>query len=283
MKFATTYLPLTRLAQSALLVLLVLGLTNCEVDENQNLEAREWRLTWSDEFDGTAGQAPDPANWTYDLGQGENGWGNGEFQTYTDQPENVALDGDGNLVITALRSGGGFTSARIKTQGLFDQAFGRFEARAKTPVGPGIWPAIWMLGSNIETVGWPQCGEIDIMELRGQEPNIIHGSLHGPGYSAGDALTSTFSLDNSRFDTDFHVFAIEWGEGYIDFFVDDFLYQRLTQEDTENAGGEWVFDQPFHLIMNIAVGGTFVGFPSDRTPFPQEMVVDWVRVYERSN
>lgn len=282
MKFATSYLPIARLGQYALLALVTLGFSNCEVDETQNLEAREWRLTWSDEFDGPAGTAPDPASWTYDLGQGENGWGNGEFQTYTDQPENVSLDGDGNLVITARRSGGGFTSARIKTQDLFNQAYGRFEARAKTPAGPGLWPAIWMLGSNIETVSWPQCGEIDIMELRGQEPNIIHGSLHGPGYSAGDALTSTYALENGRFDTEFHVFAIEWGEDYIDYFVDDFLYQRFTPDDIE-ADEEWVFDQPFYLIMNVAVGGTFVGFPSSRTPFPQSMVVDYIRVYERSN
>ncbi|MEL6141943.1 MAG: glycoside hydrolase family 16 protein [Bacteroidota bacterium] len=261
--------------------LLIIGLTSCEVDKNQNLEERQWQLTWSDEFDGPAGQAPDPSKWTYDIGTGDNGWGNGEFQYYTDRPENVALDGNGNLVITALRetfAGSPFTSGRIKTQGLFDQAFGRIEARIKSPYGPGIWPAFWLLGSNIETVGWPQCGEIDVMEIRGQEPNLMHGSLHGPGYSAGDAVTTTYGFEDNRFDTDFFIFAIEWGEDYIDYFVDDFLYQRITPAD---ADGEWVFDQPFFMLLNVAVGGTFVGFPTSLTPFPQRMEIDYVKVYQQ--
>ncbi len=241
---------------------------------------RTYNLVWQDEFNGQAGSLPDPANWTFDIGTGQNGWGNNELQYYTDRPENISLDGFGNLVITAREEtfeGRPFTSARIKTQGLLERAYGRFEARIKTPYGPGLWPAFWMLGNDIETVSWPQCGEIDIMELRGQEPSLIHGSVHGPGYSGGSPVTGTFELENTRFDTEFHVFAIEWGEDYIDYYVDDLIYQRITPE---TVPGEWVFDHPFFLILNVAVGGNFVGFPSpDGTSFPQTMVVDYVRVY----
>lgn len=255
-------------------------ITGCETDEFQKLEERNWQLTWSDEFDGAAGESPDPAKWAYDIGMGENGWGNAELQSYTDKPENIAMDGEGNLVITALQSGSSFTSARIKTKGLFEQQYGRFEASLKTPYGPGLWPAFWMLGSNIDEVNWPQCGEIDIMELRGQEPHIIHGSIHGPGYSGGNPITKGFSLENARFDTEYHIFAIEWDADKIDFFVDDFLYQRILREDVP---GEWVYDQPFFLLLNVAVGGNYVGFPTAGTPFPQRMIVDYVRVYQEGN
>lgn len=264
-------------------VSILLSLSACQADENQMLERRNWQLVWSDEFDGAAGDAPDPAKWTYDIGTGSNGWGNQELQYYTNRPENVAMDGDGHLVITARRetfAGAAFTSARIKTQGLFTQTYGRFEARLKTPYGPGLWPAFWMLGEDIVTEGWPQCGEMDIMELRGQEPNIVNGSVHGPGYSGGGAITKGFSLTDNRFDTDFHLFAIEWGEDYIEYFVDDTLYQRLTPDDLT---GEWVFDHPFFMLLNVAVGGNYVGFPTTQTPFPQQMTIDYVRVYREAN
>lgn len=260
--------------------ILQVALFACEVDETQQLEERNWQLVWSDEFDGTAGSLPDAGNWTFDIGTGQDGWGNQELQVYTNNPENVSLDGQGNLVITALNNGGRFTSARIKTQGLFEQQYGRFEARLKTPYGPGLWPAFWMLGSNIDEVSWPQCGEIDIMELRGQEPNIIHGSIHGPGYSGGNPITKGYILPAGRFDAEYHLFAIEWDRDKIDFFVDDFLYQRI--ERTEPSG-QWVFDQPFFMILNVAVGGNYVGFPTPQTPFPQRMIVDYVRVYQEVN
>nr|MCU0447222.1 glycoside hydrolase family 16 protein [Microscillaceae bacterium] len=238
-----------------------------------------WELVWSDEFDGAAGTAPDPTKWTYDLGNGVNGWGNGEFQVYTNNSNNVSLDGNGNLVITAIRTPGpNYTSARVKTQGLFAQKYGRFEARIKTPTGPGIWPAFWMLGENITTTPWPQCGEIDIMEQRGQESFITHGSVHGPGYSGGNAITKIYGLTNGRFDAGYFIYAVEWGEDYIDFFVNDFLYKRVTPADVT---GEWVFNQPFFMILNIAVGGSFVGFPTDSTPFPQSMSIDYVKVYKQ--
>ncbi|PHI21154.1 glycosyl hydrolase family 16 [Lewinellaceae bacterium SD302] len=259
---------------------LLTTLTGCEADESQNLEERNFRLVWSDEFDGEAGTLPNPENWTYDIGTGNNGWGNAELQYYTDNPSNVSLDGNGNLLITARRESFGgqpFTSARIKTEGLFEQTYGRFEARLKAPVGPGVWPAFWLLGNNCAEEPWPQCGEIDVMELRGQAPNKIAGSLHGPGYNAGRAITTEFSLENEgRFDTDFRVFAIEWSEDKVDYFVDDFLYQRIEREDVP---GEWVYDHPFFMILNVAIGGNYVGFPTSETPLPQSMVIDYVRVF----
>ena len=143
--------------------------------------------------------------------------GNNQLEYDTDRPENVSLDGQGNLAITARREaymGRPFTSARIKTDGLFEQTYGRFEGRILMPWGPGIWPAFWLLGGNCEASPWPQCGEIDIMEYRGQEPTTIHGSVHGPGYSADQAVTKRFDLPQDRFDKDFHIFAVEWGPDY---------------------------------------------------------------------
>ncbi len=275
----TTYkLKKTHIAYILMPVLLFIF--GCDRDDFQKLDERNWQLVWSDDFEGTAGELPDPSKWTFDLGTGENGWGNQELQSYTNDPENVSLDGEGNLVITAIQDGNSFTSARIKTEGLFSQQYGRFEARLKTPYGPGLWPAFWLLGDNIETVGWPQCGEIDVMELRGQEPHVVHGSVHGPGYSGGNPITQSYALINNRFDTDYHVFAIEWDEEKIDFFVDDYLYQRVEPADVP---GEWVFDQAFFIILNVAVGGDYVGFPITQTPFPQKMIIDYVRVYQQSN
>ncbi len=265
---------------SVIVVVLLAAISGCDRDDFQKLPERNWQLVWSDDFEGDAGQLPDPSKWTFDIGTGQDGWGNLELQSYTNNPENVSLDGEGNLVITALQSGNSFTSARIKTQGLFSQQYGRFEARLKTPFGPGLWPAFWMLGDNIETVGWPQSGEIDIMELRGQEPHTIHGSIHGPGYSGGNPVSKSYTLINDRFDADYNIFAIEWDADKIDFFVNDYLYQRIENTDTP---GEWVFDQPFFIILNVAVGGNYVGFPTSQTPFPQKMIVDYVRVYTEAN
>lgn len=236
-----------------------------------------WQLVWQDEFDGQSLQRPDSTKWTYDIGTD---WGNAQLEYDTDRPENVSLDGKGNLAITVRKEsyrGQPFTSARIKTQGLFEQTYGRFEARIKLPYGPGIWPAFWLLGSDIGTNGWPECGEIDIMEYRGQQPNLIHGSLHGPGYSAGNSITKSYGFTNKRFDTDFHVFAVEWGKEYMRFYVDDVLYNEIKPKDVP---GRWVFNKPFFIILNVAVGGNFVGFPTSQTPFPQTMLVDYVRVYK---
>lgn len=260
---------------------LLVCLSSCEKQAVQTLPQREWQLVWSDEFTGAAGTAPNSANWSFDIGTGNNGWGNSELQYYTNRPSNIQLDGGGRLVITARSesfAGSGFTSARIKSKGLFAQAYGRFEARIKTPTGPGLWPAFWMLGANIDTKPWPQCGEIDIMEQRGQQPSITHGTIHGPGYSGGNSIGKAYALTDGRFDTDYHIYAVEWGADYIDFFVDNFLYQRLTPNDVP---GEWVYNQPFYILLNVAVGGNFVGFPTTGTPFPQTMMVDYVKVYKQ--
>lgn len=272
------------LASAGIFALLLLALYSCETDNVQTLPQRNWQLVWSDDFSGAAGTTPDAAKWKFDIGVGPNndGWGNAELQYYTNRPVNASLDGNGNLAITAKKevyAGSAFTSARIKTAGLFSQAYGRFEANIKTPWGPGIWPAFWLIGSNADTVGWPQCGEIDIMELRGQKPNVISGTVHGPGYSAASGISKSFAFENNRFDVDFHLFAIEWGKDYIDFFVDNTLYQRITPA---NVNGEWVFDHPFYIIMNVAVGGNYLGFPTNQTPFPQTMFVDYVKVYKEA-
>lgn len=271
------------LVRSALILTLFFSFAACQDDDDTAIVERQWQLVWEDGFEGPAGQAPDASKWAYDIGTGDNGWGNQELQYYTDRPENIALNGSGQLAITARSesyAGSAFTSARIKTQGLFEQAYGRFEARIKLPWGPGIWPAFWMLGADITQTPWPQCGEIDIMEYRGQQPHLIHGSVHGPGYSGGAAITKAFGLENGRFDVDFHVFAIEWGEDYIDYFVDDTLYQRITPG---GVPGEWVYDHPFFILLNVAVGGNFVGFPTSQTPFPQTMLVDYVKVFKAVN
>ncbi len=264
---------------AAICSFLLIMLSGCEKENVQKIEQRNWQLVWSDEFSGVAGVSPDVKKWKYDIGTGNNGWGNAELEYYTNRTSNVSLDGKGNLAITAkseMYSGSAFTSARIKTLGFFEQTYGRIEARIKTPWGPGVWPAFWLLGSNAETDGWPQCGEIDIMELRGQKPNIVSSTVHGPGYSGSASITKSFAFENARFDVDFHVFAVEWGVDYIDFFVDSTLYQRITPDDVT---GKWVFDHPFHIILNVAVGGNYLGFPTSQTPFPQSMFVDYVKVY----
>jgi beta-glucanase (GH16 family) len=269
---------------AAVCSVLLIALAGCEKDNTQKLEQRNWQLVWSDDFDGLAGVSPDAAKWKFDIGVGPNndGWGNSELQYYTNRSSNASLDGKGNLAITALResySGSAFTSARIKTMGLFEQSYGRFEARIKTPWGPGIWPAFWLLGSDSETTGWPKCGEIDIMELRGQKPNIISGTVHGPGYSGSASITKSFAFQNDRFDVDYHVFAVEWGDDYVDFFMDNTLYQRINPD---NVTGNWVFNHSFYIILNVAVGGNYLGFPTNQTPFPQSMLVDYVKVYKEA-
>ena len=238
-----------------------------------------WQLVWQDEFEGPA-QSPNPAKWDYDIGTN---WGNDQEEYDTDRATNVSLDGNGNLAITAREEsyeGQDYTSARIVTRGLFEPTYGRIEARIKLPTGQGIWPAFWMLGNDIGTVSWPQCGEIDIMEYRGQEPQIVHGSLHGPGYSGGEALTRRFYLENDRFDNGFHIFRVEWKPGEIKWFVDEINYLTL---DPSDADGDWVFDHPFYIILNVAVGGNFVGSPDETTVFPQTMLVDYVRIYRQGN
>jgi beta-glucanase (GH16 family) len=247
-----------------------------------------YTLAWSDEFSSANGSAPDATKWTYDLGGG--GWGNQELESYTARTQNVQIQ-NGNLVITALQenytgSDGiarNYTSARLKTQNLFTQAYGRFEARIKIPKGQGIWPAFWMLGNDISQNGWPKCGEIDIMENIGREPGIVHGSLHGPSSVAHTSdSTSTVSLPPGKsYSDDFHTYAVEWEPGTVRFYVDSDNYATFTQAQWP-GGGQWVFDHPFYMIMNVAVGGVWPGSPDASTQFPQQMLVDYVRVYSKN-
>jgi beta-glucanase (GH16 family) len=252
--------------------------------------ATGFTLAWSDEFNGADGSSPDSSKWTFDTGVGGNGWGNHELETYTNRTQNAQIK-SGNLVITALKEtyadpkdgvSRNYTSARLKTQGLFSQAYGRFEARIKIPAGQGMWPAFWMLGNDIGSVGWPKCGEIDIMENIGKEPGTVHGSLHGPSTASSTSdLSAPFSLTaGQNFADDFHLYAVEWEPGTIRFYVDTNLYATCNKSQWP-AGGAWTFDHPFFLILNVAVGGDWPGPPDNTTVFPQQMLVDYLRVYTK--
>jgi len=268
----------TKLLKAFLLVSVFL-ITSCSTDETQKV-TNFTELVMADEFDKDG--APNPDLWSFDIGTGENGWGNNELQYYTNRTENVNIE-NGVLLISARNesfNGSSYTSARLITKGKFEQAYGRFEARMRLPFGQGIWPAFWLLGSDIDEVGWPQTGEIDIMEYRGQQPTVNNGTVHGPGYSAGNSITKSYALVNNRFDTDFHVFGIEWAPDYINFYVDDVLYNQITPADVT---GEWVFNKPFFILINLAVGGNFVGSPNAETVFPQTLLIDYVRVYKNNN
>jgi beta-glucanase (GH16 family) len=256
--------------------------TSCGSSDKNVSPPEAWSLTIADEFDGEEGSPPDPSLWTYDIGG--DGWGNDQLEFNTDRVENVSLDGQGNLRIRALEEsfmGNDYTSGRIKTQGLFQQEHGRFEARIKLPEGGGLWPAFWMLGANFDEVGWPDCGEIDIMEYQGQRPNRTFGSLHGPGYSGALALGGDEILpDGETFADDFHVFAIEWDPGRIAYSVDGQVYNTISSAEV-SADGDWVFNNAFFVLLNLAVGGTLGGPVAPDTVFPADMLVDYVRIFER--
>ncbi len=243
----------------------------------------QWTLTMSDEFDGAEGTPPDSAIWTYDIGG--DGWGNNQLEFNTDRAENVSLDGQGHLRIVAREesyNGNEYTSGRIKTQGLFEQQLGRFEARIKLPDGEGFWPAFWMLGANIDEVPWPGCGEIDILEHQGRRPERIFASIHGPGYSGGSPISGDLSLPNGEsFTDDFHIFVVEWDPGRITFSVDDEVYHAVNSADVRSRG-DWVFNQDFFVLLNLAVGGNLGGPVGPDTVFPSEMLVDYVRIFERA-
>ena len=238
-----------------------------------------WTLVWSDEFDGPGGAAPDATKWTFDLGA--NGWGNQELENYTDIRDNSYLDGAGNLVIESREvAPAQYTSARLKTQTKFTVEYGKIEGRMKLPAGQGVWPAFWMLGANIADAGWPKCGEIDIMENIGREPSIAHGTVRGPGYSGANALSHSYNLPaGQQFAGDYHIFAVEWSGNGIQFFVDGNLYHSVTAASIPQ-GAAWVFNQPFFLLLNVAVGGAWPGNPDATSSFPQKMLIDYVRVYQ---
>ncbi len=241
-------------------------------------------VTFSDEFDGAAGSAVNGAKWQIETGDNVN---NHERQYYTAGNRNAVLDGQGHLVITARKENPGnyqcwygrceYTSARLNTSGKFSTTYGRVEARMKIPRGQGIWPAFWMLGSDIGSVGWPNSGEIDIMENVGFEPGTVHGTLHGPGYSGSGGIGAGYSLPGGQAFADaFHTFAVDWSPNAITWSVDGTVYQRRTPADL--GGRQWVFDKPFFVILNLAVGGYWPGDPDGSTVFPQQLLVDYVRV-----
>jgi len=239
-----------------------------------------WQLVWSDEFKQPDGSTPDPTKWGYDVGG--NGWGNNEMEYYT--TNNARIEG-GKLVIEARKEslgGKDITSARLLTKGKCSWTYGRIEARIQIPRGQGIWPAFWMLGTNIDSVPWPTCGEIDIMENIGKEPSIVHGTVHGPGYSGGAGIGGPFTLPGGKtFADDFHIFAIEWETNRIRWFVDGQPYFSVTPASLPK-NTQWVFNQPKFIILNLAVGGGWPGYPDAKTTFPQRMVVDYVRVYSQT-
>jgi beta-glucanase (GH16 family) len=250
---------------------------------------KRWQLLWNDEFRGPAGAGPDPRVWNHEIGDGTAnnipGWGNNELQYYTADPANSATDGRGNLVITARAADGSlscyygpcqYTSARLTTLGKREIGYGRVEARIRLPRGAGLWPAFWSMGTDLGQVGWPRAGEIDIMEWVGREPSQVFGTIHGPGYSGGASFGGVheFGRDISE---ETHTFAVEREPGEIRWYVDGVLYHRATPADV--APNPWVFDHPFFLLLNMAVGGTFGGPVGADTVFPQTYKIDYVRVY----
>lgn len=246
----------------------------------------ERELVWSDEFDGPAGALPDPDNWVFEtFGDGS---GNNELQCYTEVPGNIATDGKGHLVITAIKQPGhrcvdgwtnDYTSARITTQGKHTFEYGRLEVRAKVPGGPGTWPAFWALGDDHDTVGWPRSGEIDVMEHVGHDPTEVSGAVHA-ATADGSHFYISDEYDVGRdLSKGFHTYAVDWDEDSITWSIDGEEYQTLTREDVE-AKGPWVFDHPFYLLLNLAIGGNLGGEVPESTPFPQSYVIDHVRVYQ---
>jgi beta-glucanase (GH16 family) len=241
------------------------------------------RLVWSDEFNGPAGTAPSGSRWIHDVGAF--GSTDKELQTYTSSPANASWDGHGHLAIVARNQTAtgpdgvtrGYTSARIETQGRFSATYGLIEARMKIPAGPGLWSSFWMLGNNFDTVGWPVCGEIDVMEALGQDPFTVRATIHGPigrsSYSHGQNFLSATSLASR-----FHTYGVSWSPNSITWLIDGVAYASMTPADLA-PGQTWAFNQPFHLVLNLAVGGDWPGPPNSFTSFPAILLVDWVRVY----
>jgi beta-glucanase (GH16 family) len=278
------------LAVSVLILLATVTVAiSCGGQAKQNSSAtpppsQSYQLVWSDEFNGADGSAPDATKWA--IQTGGNGWGNHELEYYTARPQNVQVSG-GNLIITAVKEDytgpdgvtQHYTSARMQTKGLFSQTYGRFEARIKIPKGQGMWPAFWMLGTDIDTNPWPACGEIDIMENIGKEPAILHGSLHGPGYAPGN-VTASYTLPTGALSDSYHLYAVEWEAQQVRFYIDSTLYATFAPSNLP-SGSPWEFNKPFFLLLNLAVGGDWPGNPDQTTQFPQQTLVDYVRVYQK--
>lgn len=242
-------------------------------------------LVWADEFDGAAGTPPDPEVWRTEVGG--HGWGNEELQFYTAGTKNACLDGHGNLAIVARRSnprwrhrlygGRRYTSARLISKSLLKTRYGRIEARIKLPAGDGIWPAFWMLGEDIDAVGWPNCGEIDVMENFGTDPWTVHATVHGPGYAGMAGITHRHSAKQPLSD-DFHLYRVDWEPERLRWYFDNTPYATTTPRDL--GRNPWVFDHEFYFLLNVAVGGVWFSGSDLKVNFPQTMLVDYIRVYE---
>ncbi len=255
--------------------------------------ASKWVQVWSDEFDGAAGAPVDTSKWRYDTADGcagrNCGWGNNEKEYYATAPGNIALNGQGQLMIVARTAPAGrgltcyygacrYTSAKITTRGKMEVAPGRVEARIKLAAGQGLWPAFWLLGRNIGAVGWPASGELDIMENRGSTPTTTSSAGHGPGYSGNTPFAHVHVLSGGTVADDFHTFSVEWDSLTIRYLVDDTVHYVVGRSQVAQYGS-WSFDQPFFVILNLAVGGHFDGDPASDAIFPATMLVDYVRVY----
>lgn len=285
-----TFQPDSTLTPVAMMLSIMLTATACRAENGVTLPAPDpepdslWTLVWSDEF---SGSELDLSRWSFQIGDGCDvnlcGWGNNELQWY--QPGNVQVAG-GFLTITARADGQGdrrYTSARIRTLGKGDWTYGRVEVRARLPRGQGIWPAIWMLPSDDRYGGWAASGEIDIVELVGHEPDRVHGTLHYGGEWPDNTYSGApYVLASGTFADRFHTFALEWEPGEIRWYVDGNHYQTQTEWSSSRAPYPAPFNQPFHLILNVAVGGNWPGYPDARTTFPQSMMIDYVRVYRKS-
>jgi beta-glucanase (GH16 family) len=239
-------------------------------------------LAWHDEFNGPRGTRPDPRKWSFETGHG---WGDRELQSYTSRPRNASLDGRGHLVITARREPytgpdqrpADYTSARINSQAKFEFASGRVEARIRVPGGRSLHPAFWALGSNLDKVGWPAAGEIDLMEVFGDDPFTVHGTLHGPRSGGAEYKVGATHRARVRLSKGFHIYGVSWRPGRIAFRLDGDVYAVRTPSDL-HSGSSWRFDRPFFLLLSVAVGPRWLGAPDATTPWPARMVVDWVRV-----
>jgi beta-glucanase (GH16 family) len=242
-------------------------------------------LLWNDEFNQKPGSRPQASHWTYDLGT-NNGWGNKELQTYTDKAENAcivadpqATDGRALAIRAVKQADGSYCSARLKTEGLYTMTYGLLEARLKVPHGKGLLPAFWLLGANIKEVHWPHCGEIDVMEVLGHQTTRAYGTLHGQGFIAEKALGKPRDLPTGQsFDGEYHLFSVERSPKRIRWMIDGVVYHDLSPEKLP-PGSAWVYDAPFFVLLNVAVGGVWPGYPDDSSTFPVEMRVDYVRVY----
>ena len=241
---------------------------------------RRGRPSWADEFDGPAGTGPDPAVWTHDLGGG--GWGCEQLQHYTSSRANASITPDGCLRLSALPAVGAggaspITSARLVTRGRFTVRHGHVAARMRVPAGAGLWSAFWMLGEDIDLVGWPACGEIDVMEHVSSDPRAVHGTLHGAGYSGLAGGVGHRHDHGAPLSDDFHVFAVDWSPDHVTWLLDDEPYHSLGPGDVP---GPWPFGQPFFLLLNLAVGGAWPGLGTERPSLPAALDVDWVRIWE---